>query len=213
VKVLFLILLVFSLSFLFFSISFATSSSIILTPDNSTYTHGEFLNFYITVDEVGHDAVMYIGDDFGKKDKLPESIRINELETHFIFPYSFSPEIFPEGKYFVFIEYEDKEDSIEFNIINSNKITIPIPDRMVIVSVLIPWVEQNQEDIFGKIIKYFKNKKFIDISNDMDDETLEKLNAPEWVKTNASWWIDGKISDNDFAVALQYLIQEQIIKI
>ena len=59
-----------------------------MTPESQTYTHGEFLNFYISVDEAGQNATMYIGDDFGKKIKIPDLIKINDLETHFIFPSS-----------------------------------------------------------------------------------------------------------------------------
>mgnify|MGYP007099596594 FL=1 len=42
---------------------------------------------------------------------------------------------------------------------------------------------------------------------------MNKVEAqiPTWVKTNAAWWIDEKISDNDFSQALQYLIKVGII--
>jgi hypothetical protein len=36
---------------------------------------------------------------------------------------------------------------------------------------------------------------------------------PDWVKTNAGWWADGKISDNDFVLGIQYLIGRGIMKI
>jgi len=36
---------------------------------------------------------------------------------------------------------------------------------------------------------------------------------PEWVKNNAEWWIEGKISDTEFALALQYLVKAGIITV
>ncbi|MGI0011184.1 MAG: hypothetical protein ACREAE_07275 [Nitrosopumilaceae archaeon] len=36
---------------------------------------------------------------------------------------------------------------------------------------------------------------------------------PFWVRNNAKWWADGKISDNDFVSGIQYLIGKKIIQI
>ncbi|HSD04784.1 MAG TPA: hypothetical protein VLB45_03415 [Nitrosopumilaceae archaeon] len=34
---------------------------------------------------------------------------------------------------------------------------------------------------------------------------------PSWIKNNARWWADGKISDNDFVLGIQYLIDSKIM--
>jgi hypothetical protein len=36
---------------------------------------------------------------------------------------------------------------------------------------------------------------------------------PEWIKNNAKWWSEGKIAESDYISALQYLINQGIIKI
>ena len=36
---------------------------------------------------------------------------------------------------------------------------------------------------------------------------------PNWVKQNAAWWVDEKISDTEFALSLQYLVKVRIISI
>ena len=36
---------------------------------------------------------------------------------------------------------------------------------------------------------------------------------PSWIKNNAKWWADGKISDDDFVSGIQYLIQQGIMEI
>jgi len=43
------------------------------------------------------------------------------------------------------------------------------------------------------------------------EETISSI--PEWVKNNAGWWIEGKISDTEFAMALQYLVKTGIITV
>ena len=34
---------------------------------------------------------------------------------------------------------------------------------------------------------------------------------PEWIKTNAGWWAEGLISDDDFISGIQFLIKEKIL--
>lgn len=36
---------------------------------------------------------------------------------------------------------------------------------------------------------------------------------PSWIKSNAGWWAEGTITDNDFVQGIQYLIQKGIIKV
>lgn len=43
--------------------------------------------------------------------------------------------------------------------------------------------------------------------------TNEGYVIPDWVKNNAGWWSEGKITDQDFTSGLQYLIKEKIIKV
>jgi len=41
----------------------------------------------------------------------------------------------------------------------------------------------------------------------------EKLEIPEWVKNTAEWWAKGKILENEFIEAIQYLIEQRIITV
>ena len=50
-------------------------------------------------------------------------------------------------------------------------------------------------------------KKVIEI--DLTNQTL----IPKWLKTNASWWAQGKITDSDFTNGIGYLIGKKIIPI
>ena len=44
-------------------------------------------------------------------------------------------------------------------------------------------------------------------------QSFEDVQIPPWIKNNAKWWSEGKISDNDFVKGIQYLIQVGIMKI
>lgn len=44
-----------------------------------------------------------------------------------------------------------------------------------------------------------------------DKQSAEKI--PQWVKNNAGWWADSKISDGDFVSGIQYLISKGIMKV
>ena len=36
---------------------------------------------------------------------------------------------------------------------------------------------------------------------------------PTWIKTNAGWWSEGKISDDDFIQGIQWLVINGVIRI
>ena len=40
-----------------------------------------------------------------------------------------------------------------------------------------------------------------------------QIKIPEWIKTTAGWWTDGKISDRDFIGGMKYLVSSGIIQI
>jgi len=44
-------------------------------------------------------------------------------------------------------------------------------------------------------------------------QKLEERTIPYWVKNNAGWWAEDKISDNDFIAGIEYLIKNKIISI
>ena len=44
-------------------------------------------------------------------------------------------------------------------------------------------------------------------------DSLSVIVVPDWIKNNAKWWSEGKIGDSDFAKGLQYLIEQDVIKL
>jgi hypothetical protein len=47
------------------------------------------------------------------------------------------------------------------------------------------------------------------------EEPAEKINylIPNWIKSNAGWWANGSISDEDFVKGIQYLIEIGIMRV
>ena len=44
-------------------------------------------------------------------------------------------------------------------------------------------------------------------------QKLEEITIPYWIKNNAGWWADDKISDDDFISGIEYLIKNKIINL
>ena len=43
--------------------------------------------------------------------------------------------------------------------------------------------------------------------------TQDKIIIPDWIRNNAKWWSEGRISDSDFVEGIQYMITQKIIHI
>ena len=50
-------------------------------------------------------------------------------------------------------------------------------------------------------------------SLDVTEETYKKIQIPNWIKVNAKWWAEGKISDSDFVQGIEHLIKQGMIRI
>ena len=44
-------------------------------------------------------------------------------------------------------------------------------------------------------------------------QMIEERTIPYWIKNNAGWWADNKISDDDFTSGIEYMIENNIIKV
>lgn len=52
----------------------------------------------------------------------------------------------------------------------------------------------------------------INVENSEDRFSVEEK-IPEWLKTTAGWWADGLISDKEFVLGLDYLVNNGFILI
>ena len=188
----------------------SAQSLVILSAEKSTYSYGERLELTIEVNEISEElAIIHITDEAGKgSSAIP--ILIDKLKTQITFPFPFTSEIFPVGKYVIDIEYMDSNDLIEINLINSSNIVIPYWIRDLSIFYVNNQITENE---FAKGIELLIKEGIIVIPETSQQEKTDAVRIPEWIKTNTKWWLEGKISDNDFALGLQYLIKIGVIVI
>lgn len=186
----------------------SASQYIQILMDQTTFSYGEKLVYTIEVSEVtGELAIIHIRDESGKgSSAIP--IEISKLKTEIPSPYPFEKQVFPEGKYFIDLQYSGAEYTAEFNLIDSGNIVIPFQTKQIAYS----WINNEVSGgILMDAIQKTVETDAINIPYVIDNERLEKIYIPYWVKTITVWWLDEKISDETFANAFQHLIDRKII--
>ena len=199
--------IILALSFVFLPAAYAEPSVNIIM-EKTTYSYCERLFYIIEVSEItGESAIIHIRDESGKgSSAIP--IQITNLQNPIPSLVAFEAEIFPLGKYFIDVEYSGAESTVEFNLIDSDNICIP----QVIKQFLIEWLNDKMPD--GYLVDAFQkyvDVKLIYIPFQINDENIHEIDIPDWVKNVGYWWVQGIISDKNFAQVIGYLIDENII--
>ena len=166
-----------------------------------------FLIFFCSV--TGDDAYIYITDPAERKSfflQLPISQEYAEFPARF----PFAADDWKTGTYTLELEYSGDKSSTQFIIEDTGKIGIPF----WIKDLAKMWMNEPlvTDKDFARAIEYLIQYEIIKIPyTEPGEETISSI--PEWVKNNAGWWIEGKISDTEFTMALQYLVKTGIITV
>ncbi|MDH3617598.1 MAG: hypothetical protein OES14_06170 [Nitrosopumilus sp.] len=207
-KTILLILGIFAGIIILPNVSAEPSAQIIM--EQTTFSYGQKLVYTIEVSEITGDlAIIHIRDESGKgSSAIP--IEISQLKTEIPSPFPFDKQVFPEGKYFIDLQYSGAEYTAEFNLIDSGNIVIPHFTKQIAAS----WINNEVGGgIFIDAIQKTVETDAINIPYTIDREHLEKIQIPEWVKIITVWWLEEKISDETFANAFQNLIDRKIITV
>lgn len=178
--------------------------------EKSTYSYGEKLFYTIKVSEVtGDNAIVHIRDEFGKGSRaIP--VGISQLETPIPSIYPFEKVVFPEGKYFIDIDYSGASDTAEFNLVDMGNVVIPSWVKQVAYHWISPdGVSDGVSD--QHYVDVLIREKIISITEIQQQDENTESNIPAWIKTSTLWWLEEKITDGEYAQALQYLIKSGII--
>ncbi len=184
--------------------------SVEIVMEKTTYNYCEKLFYTIRVSEItGDPAILHITDQTGKgSSAIP--IPISNLETPIPSVMPFEAEIFPPGKYTLDVEYSGGEDTISFDLLDSENVCISTVMKQFAFS----WINNQISDgFFIDAINKFVDKKIINISDNISEKNLQDIHIPSWVKNVVAWWLEEKISDGEAAKAIQYLINKEIIVI
>ena len=182
--------------------------SVSIETSQSIYHYGEYLTTTINVSEITGDfATIYIIDSSQKKSILLKP-PISQKTSSFPSAHPFDSVIWKPGSYVLELEYSGAQSSTQFSIQDTGEVSIPFWIRdLAKMWITEPLVTDRD---FGRAIEYLIQNEIIKIPyTEPEGDTI--TNIPDWVKTNAEWWVTGKISDTEFTVALQYLIKKGII--
>jgi len=179
-------------------------SAISIATNQSVYEYGDHLVMIISVSEItGDDVSIYIIDPTERRSLLlqqPIYQEYNEFPSKF----PFDATIWKPGTYVLELEYLGDKSSTQFIIEDTGKIALPF----WIKDLAHMWITEPlvTDKDFARALEYLIEKGIISIPyTEPGTETVSSI--PEWVKNNAEWWIEGKISDTEFALALHYLVK------
>ena len=184
--------------------------TISIETSQSVYEYGDNLVMIINVSEItGDDAFIYITDPTERKSLLLQQ-PISQEYTEFPSKFPFDATIWKPGTYVLELEYLGDKSSTQFVIEDTGKIALPF----WIKDLAKMWINEPlvTDKDFARAIEYLIQREIIKIPyTEPGEETISSI--PEWVKNNAGWWIEGKISDTEFTMALQYLVKTGIITV
>ena len=184
--------------------------TISIETSQSVYEYGDHLIMIINVSEItGDDARIYITDQAERKSLLLQQ-PISQEYTEFPSNFPFDSAIWKPGTYVLEFEYSGDKSSTQFTIEDTGKIALPF----WIKELAKMWINQPlvTDKDFARAIEYLIQVEIIKIPyTEPGGETISSI--PEWIKNNAVWWVEGKISDTEFVLALQYLVKTGIITV
>ncbi len=188
-----------------FSTQVFADESIQISTSQQTYYYGDYLSVTIQVSEVtGSDGVLYIIDSDGTKSSaIP--LKIRDMTTTIVAQSPFDPLLFKEGKYQIQLDYDGTKTFIEFDLVDAGNIVMPYGSNVVVPQ----WAFGTVSDY--NFLKFLADRNVISLPT---GQTLkESVKIPAWYKTNATWWSEKKISDDEFLDGLQYLLNKKIIAV
>ena len=184
--------------------------TISIETSQSVYEYGDHLIMIINVSEItGDDARIYITDPAERKSFFIQQ-PISQKYVEFPSRFPFDSAIWKPGTYVLELEYSGDKSSTQFTIEDTGKIALPF----WIKDLAKMWINEPlvTDKDFARAIEYLIQVEIIKIPyTEPEGETISSI--PEWVKNNAGWWIEGKISDTEFVLALQYLVKTGIITV
>ena len=185
-----------------------SAPTVTIETSQETYHYCDKLSITVNVSEItGDAATIYIINPEERKSTLLSpliSAETTELPSNF----PFDAAIWAPGMYTLEVEYSGTSSSVQFSIDDNEEICLPY----WIKDIAIMWITEPTvtDKDFARAIGYLIEHQIIKVPYTApDDETVSKI--PDWVKNNAGWWVTDQISDTEFTLSLQYLIQKGII--
>jgi len=188
----------------------SAAPTISIETSQSVYEYGDRLVMIINVSEVtGDDVRIYITDPAERKSLLLQQ-PMSYVYTEFPARFPLDSAVWKPGTYLLELVYSGVKSSVQFTIEDTGIVSLPF----WIKDLAKMWINEPlvTDKDFARAIEYLIQAEIIKIPyTEPGEETISSI--PEWVKNNAGWWIEGKISDTEFTMALQYLVKTGIITV
>lgn len=186
--------------------SFATPSLEISTSKH-VYEYGDFLSINFQVSKLTSSSITIHITDSSNKTSAPINLPIDKTNSTITSPFPFYKTTFSPGTYRIDAEYSNATASVSFDLIDSGKIAIPVEFKS-----LVKTLQQGSptDKSYAGIIRELINDDIINVPN---YNQADQVHVPQWFKKNVQWWSDDSISDNDFGMSIEYLIQKGIIQV
>ena len=185
-----------------------SAPTVTIETSQETYHYCDKLSITVNVSEItGDAATIYIINPEERKSTLLSPL-ISPETTELPSNFPFDAAIWTPGIYTLEVEYSGASSSVQFSIDDNEEICLPY----WIKDIAIMWITEPTvtDKDFARAIGYLIEHEIIKVPYTApDDETVSKI--PDWVKNNAGWWVTDQISDTEFTLSLQYLIQKGII--
>lgn len=186
---------------------FATPS-LEMSTSKHVYEYGDFLSINFQISEMtGNSITMHITDS-SNKTSAPINVSIDKPNSTITTPFPFYKTTFKPGTYYIDAEYAGVKASTSFDLIDSGKIAIPTEFKS-----LANTLQQGSptDKAYAVIIRQMINNNILNIPN-YNNQT-NQVHIPQWFKNNVRWWSENSISDNEFGMSIEYLIQKGIMQV
>ncbi len=167
-----------------------------------------------TLNALGELGFSHISSSYAIS-KPPYSL---EKESLYRFPFTASTGIFDSEKFrFMGLPHQTTFDSINdsvekngFAVVSMTAQEFANYDGEQVVDL----TNEAQLNELTKLLKLLANSNYKVVSiNQINLDSKVSLNLPSWIKNNAGWWAEEKITESDFTSGIEYMIKENIIKI
>jgi len=194
---------------LLFGTQYSFAVPVLSVSTKPVYEYGDFLTVTFQVSEItGDPIVLHIVDESGNASS-PIPILVSKLNSTIIAPIPFYKTNYSPGTYTISAEYSGAKTSISFDLVDSDKIAIPTQYKILIKS----WLQGTLDNKnFADMIRELIHFDIIKVPG-YQSQTLHTTHIPAWFKNDLKWWSDDSITDNEFGLAIQYLIKAGIMSV
>jgi hypothetical protein len=187
--------------------SFATPSLEISTSKH-VYEYGDLLSINFQVSELVSNSITLHITDNSNKTSAPIDLPIDKLNSTITSPFPFYKTTFSPGTYRIDAEYSNATASVSFDLIDTGKIVIPTEFKS-----LAKTLEQGSpaDKVYAGIIRELINNNILSIPN--YNNSTGQVYIPQWFKNSVQLWSNDSISDNEFGMSIEYLLEKGIMRV